>query len=226
MHRARSRGNPSTIHPAMKTRNGLAFTVLTLIALNTGAGEESIDQILALDPDLINGERVYQLCAACHGNDGYGGLAGEFPSIAGQHPRVLLKQLIDIQSKKRINPTMFPFSDAETLGGFQGMADVIAYVASLPINPQPTTGPIELAARGGELYQAHCAVCHGEGGAGDDDLSYPLLTGQHYVYLVREITWIRDDIRKNSDPAMVQLLKPFSDKEIAAVASYISHLEP
>ena len=209
--------------------NATALTgllLLTLPAAVARAEMPAIDGILALDADPERGEKRYALCAACHGIDGYGGLGGEFPSIAGQHPRVLLKQLFDIQSRKRINPTMYPFSDVESLGGPQGMADVITYVSSLPINPQPMTGPDELAAAGGELYRGSCAVCHGAGGEGDDSQFYPLLKGQHYPYLVREITWIRDGFRRNSSPVMVEVLRNFSDDDVAAVAAYISNLKP
>lgn len=177
-----------------------------------------------LTPDLKAGEKTYVLCAACHGDDGFGQQQGEFPSIAGQHQRVILKQMLDVQSKKRINPTMYPFTDLETLGGLQGMADIAAYTAALPANPSPVTGKGDALDKGRILYETHCVTCHGKDAQGSAEQYYPRLTNQHYPYLVRELGWIRDKVRKNSDPAMVLILQNFVDDDIQAVADYLSRL--
>ncbi len=184
--------------------------------------EAQLNQALSLTPDARAGAKIWKLCAACHRDDGFGRQAGEFPSIAGQHQAVILKQMLDVQNKKRINPTMFPFTDLETLGGLQGMADIAAYTAALPPNPAPVTGPGVDLARGKELYDSKCFVCHGKEGQGNADLLYPRVVNQHYPYLVRELTWIRDKIRKNSDPVMVGLLQDFTNGDIRAVADYLS----
>ena len=183
---------------------------------------KTLAEAVALTPDPEAGTKIYPLCAACHGENGFGQQQGEYPSIAGQHQRVILKQLLDIQSKKRINPTMYAFSDLETLGGLQGMADIAAYTASLPLNPSPVTGSGKQLQIGETLYLQQCTSCHGERAQGNAELFYPRLSNQHYPYLVRELRWIRDGIRKNSDPAMVQILQKFSNDDINTVADYLS----
>ena len=212
----------------MLVRNFISLTLIfsTLFAALCVAGEDSqLDQALALTPDLASGEKTYMLCAACHGEDGLGLQAGEFPSIAGQHQSVILKQLFDIQQKKRINPSMFPFSDMETLGGLQGMVDVAAYTAGLPAGSKNIRGEGKDLVKGQSLFKSHCAACHGNNGQGDAFKFYPRLNHQHFPYLLRELGWIRDGIRKNADPAMVQILSKFSDQDIQAVADYLSRLE-
>jgi cytochrome c553 len=184
----------------------------------------NLDKAVRLTPDLKAGEKTYVLCAACHGDDGFGQQQGEFPSIAGQHQRVILKQMLDVQSKKRINPTMYPFTDLETLGGLQGMANIAAYTAALPANPSPVTGKGDALEKGRILYKTHCVTCHGKDAQGSTEHYYPRLTNQHYPYLVRELGWIRDKVRKNSDPAMVLILQNFVDDDIQAVADYLSRL--
>jgi len=184
----------------------------------------TLNEAVALTPDPEAGEKIYPLCAACHGDDGFGQQQGEYPSIAGQHQRVILKQLLDIQSKKRINPTMYAFTDMETMGGLQGMADIAAYTAALPSNPNPVTGEGTQLGKGETLYSTYCVSCHGKQAQGSEEQYYPRLTNQHYPYLVRELAWIRDSIRKNSDPAMVLILQDFSDDDMQAVADYLSRL--
>jgi len=183
-----------------------------------------LNQAVGLTADPDAGKEIYPLCAACHGDDGFGQQQGEYPSIAGQHQRVILKQLLDIQSKKRINPTMYAFTDMETLGGLQGMADIAAYTAALPSNPNPVVGEGIQQEKGEALYRTYCVSCHGKHAQGSAEQYYPRLTNQHYPYLVRELGWIRDNIRKNSDPEMVLILQDFSDDDMHAVADYLSRL--
>jgi cytochrome c553 len=174
--------------------------------------------------NIERGREVYPLCAACHLDNGWGKKDGSFPVIAGQHRKVLLKQLDDIRARHRENPTMFPFSDPDTIGGEQAVIDVTGYIATLPPNPSPGTGDGSQLALGKKIYQQHCTECHGKRGMGDNDRVYPRLQGQHHAYLLRQLKWIRDGYRKNSNPAMVVQVKTLGDNELDAVADYISRL--
>ena len=207
------------------SRIGVFLLGLVSAPLAFAEPDARLQEALALTPDAQDGARVWKLCAACHRDDGYGHQAGEFPSIAGQHQAVILKQLLDTQSKKRINPTMFPFTDLETLGGLQGMADIAAYTASLAPNPDPVTGPGTDLERGKTLYETRCIACHGETGEGNPELLYPRVVNQHYPYLVRELAWIRDGIRKNSNPVMTNLLQDLTDEDLGAIADHLSRRE-
>ncbi len=200
----------------------LAVLLLSLSPVLYADQAEQLDKALMLTPDIEAGKKRYVLCAACHGKDGFGEQHGEFPSISGQHQRVIIKQILDIQSKKRINPTMYPFTDMPTLGGLQGVVDISAYTAQLPANPAPVQGDGTLLDAGETLYKTYCTACHGTGAQGNDAQFYPRLTGQHYPYLVRELSWIKDKIRKNADPAMIAILQSFSESDIQAVADYLS----
>ncbi|MCP4333649.1 MAG: cytochrome C, partial [Gammaproteobacteria bacterium] len=59
---------------------------------------------------------------------------------------------------------------------------------------------------------------------GNNAAFYPRLNGQHYAYLLRQINWIRDGYRKNSDPTMVVKVNQLSAIELDAVADYLSRL--
>ena len=61
------------------------------------------------------------------------------------HPRdepgqQLIKQLADIREGNRDNPTMYPFALPRAIGGAQALADVVAYMEKLPMNPENGKG--------------------------------------------------------------------------------------
>ena len=191
---------------------------------NQGGGEQ--DAALHLEPDIENGMDVYEVCAACHLPEGWGTPDGTFPQLAGQHRGVLIKQMADIRAQNRDNPTMYPFSLPQSIGDAQALADVVAYIESLPMNPAWGKGPhgpgTEEYALGEQLYKDNCVKCHGEIGMGDVEKFYPRINGQHYEYMVRQFEWIRDHKRRNANPEMVEQIKNFSDKDMQAVISYTS----
>ncbi|MDA0190815.1 MAG: c-type cytochrome [Proteobacteria bacterium] len=147
-------------------------------------------EALKLKGDKKRGEEAYEVCGACHLPSGAGRPDGTFPQLAGQHTTVLIKQMADIRAGLRDNPTMYPF--AATLTDPQELADVSAYIESLCI---PTEhGKYEGAdaamqvAKGKELYEKQCLECHGKNGEGNKEKFYPVIAGQHYKYLLRQMT--------------------------------------
>ncbi len=210
--------------PRQYTFKALILLLLGLISFDVASSSDEIIRALELTPNIENGKNIYPLCASCHLDNGWGKDDGSFPVIAGQHRRVLIKQLADIRSKDRQNPVMFPFTDPDTLGGAQAISDVAAYLASLPEDPKPGIGKGQQIDLGKSLYQEKCSQCHGDRAQGNDEAFIPKLKGQHYSYLLRQIQWISNGYRKNSNPAMVIQVKTMSAQEIEAVADYVSRL--
>lgn len=200
----------------------LLTTMLPFCAVST---PDEIKRSLELKPDIDNGSRIYPLCATCHMPTGWGKKDGSFPVIAGQHRRVLIKQLADIRSRDRENPTMYPFTDPASIGGIQAIADVTAYIAQLPGNPDPGKGKGQQLEIGKRLYQQHCGHCHGSRGEGNNQAFFPRISGQHYAYLLRNMKWIRDGYRKNGNPEMVKQVRQLKDNELDAIADYLSRLQ-
>jgi len=185
---------------------------------------DEITESLELAPNIENGKKIYRMCASCHMENGWGKKDGSFPVIAGQHRNVLIKQLADIRSKNRDNPTMYPFTDPGSIGGLQGISDVTAYIATMPKDPSPGVGKGNNLVLGESIYKKRCMQCHGDKAQGDDAAFFPSLKGQHEAYLWRQLLWIRDGYRKNANPAMVAEIKALSDDELDAVADYLSRL--
>ncbi len=176
--------------------------------------------------DIKNGEEAYEICGACHLPSGAGRPDGTFPQLAGQHATVLIKQMADIRGGQRDNPTMYPF--AKTLTDPQELADVAAYISSLCIprdhgHYEAPDAALQTA-MGKGLYEKECKNCHGANGEGDKDKFYPVIAGQHYQYLLRQMTSIRDGKRRNANPDMVKIIKVYSDQDLVAISAYQASL--
>jgi len=193
---------------------------------DAASGSNEVEAALVLKPDLKNGLRVFAVCAACHSPEGWGVSDGSIPVIAGQLRTVIIKQLADIRAGNRNVPEMFPFAMPKALGGVQSLADVAAYISRLPMPAENHTGPGTNLDYGKSLYRTHCLRCHGKNGEGNDEKFYPRIQGQHYAYLFRQFTHIRDGQRRNANPEMVAQIKDLSPGGMAAVLDYVSRLKP
>ena len=178
--------------------------------------------VLKLKGDAKNGEEVYEVCSACHLATGIGRPDGSLPVVAGQHAKVLVKQMVDIRTGKRNNPTMYPFAQSMMP---QDIADSAAYMATLKPSPNNGKGPGKNLKRGEELYKKDCQSCHGANGEGDEAKYIPMLVGQHYKYMYRQMKEMHEGKRKNADPDMLKVIKPYTDADLDAVTDYISRLK-
>ena len=176
--------------------------------------------------DVKNGKEAYEVCGACHLPSGAGRPDGTFPQLAGQHATVLIKQMADIREGLRDNPTMYPF--AKTLTDPQELADVSAYIQSLciPVDHGKYEGKDAAlqVATGKDLYEKECKDCHGVNGEGNKEKFYPVIAGQHYKYLLRQMTQIREGKRRNANPDMVKIIKKYDDNQLIAISAFQSSL--
>jgi cytochrome c553 len=177
-------------------------------------------------PDLAKGEALYgAVCVACHGVDGNSVLP-TYPKLSQQHPEYLVKQLLEFKSDKRANPIMKGFATGLSEDDMKNIAFWVA-------NKKSSTGAAkdkDLVTLGERIYRGGiadrqipaCAGCHSPNGAGIP-AQYPRLSGQHADYAVAQLTAFRDGVRKNS-LQMNQVAAKLNDREIKAVADYISGL--
>ena len=166
----------------------IACLVLPLNAWAANSARQEFSEVIASKPNPVNGEELFAQCAACHGSDAAGLHLGSTPRIAGQHYRVLVRQLIDYRYGKRWDFRMEKVAaDRHTLTGTQDIADVAWYVSQLDRGGARGVGDGEYLELGEKLYAANCASCHGIAGEGDDVKEIPRIGGQHAAYLARQI---------------------------------------
>lgn len=200
----------------------------------TPAEQSEWAQAEVLEPNIARGKEIYKRCAHCHTESGDGmvdGISrrfinGYYPRLAGQHRNVLIKQLADIRAGNRDNPSMYPFTLNRNLNGAQGIADVTAYIATLPVNTPNNVGPGIDLEHGKKLYEDNCVKCHGANGEGHNQEYQPRLQGQHYAYMLRQMVWIRDGKRRNANDKMVSQIHRFNHRDLRAVVDYASRLKP
>ncbi len=209
----------------------LGFVLLILPAQQLIAADsipESITVELSFIPDIINGQRVYEICASCHLPDGWGNRDGVYPQLAGQHATVLMQQLLDIREGRRDNPAMFPFVQERSIGGYQNLADVVAYISTLPMTPFNGQGKWGSASpkyeQGRQIFEQKCMACHGAQAQGNSEARYPRLQGQHYAYLIQQARLITSH-QRIVNPVMTEAISSLDSIETAMVMNYISRIK-
>jgi cytochrome c553 len=200
----------------------VAVHAQTAVAVET-SGE--LKSVLELKGDPVRGKAAFDDCTGCHRKDASGRASSATPRLSGQHASVIIKQIVDIRSGRRINEPMKPYVIDPALS-LQAFADIATYLQALPIAGTLGKGPGSGVARGKDLFARDCAACHGAAGEGQAELFHPMVAAQHYSYVLRELGLIRDGGRGNSNPGMVALIKTYSQADLQAVADYVAQLPP
>lgn len=206
------------------------FGLLCLIFSNALAVEnQAVEKItIRLDfiPNIEDGKTTFGVCARCHLPEAWGNDDGTYPQLAGQHVNVLMKQLLDIRNGTRHSSLMFPFVQERTVGGYQELSNVVAYISTLPMNPAHSKGPWQEGSKeykqGKKTYQKYCASCHGDNGQGNNELVYPKLQGQHFQYMSQQLGRIKSGVRE-VHPAMQAVIKDLNIEQLDKAVNYASY---
>ena len=208
------------------------LTALILGAATFTAMPVQADEIKA-------GKRVYmtKTCLACHSRNGARAILS-YPVLAGQNEKYLLAQMEAIKSGERVGSV-----DTETGHPFvQGMTDIMhllsdddlknvsAYLAQLPparpevLDPAPTEDELKVGAK--TYKKLGCRACHGKEGERASNKAYPIIAGLDRVYLIRQMTEMRDKVRVHGKAKlMFGVIKRADDEDIAAMATWLSQID-
>ena len=174
------------------------------IPVSTVSWNPQIMAILASGNTRRGAAIAAQTCAACHGDKGLSqsvGPATVFPSLAGQSPYAIYKQLHDFRSGARVNPMMTPV--AQTLASTD-LASVAAYYSAASkeyaaIGKRQLLGEMEVVqlANEGDSHRRlpACLACHVNNSGGP--IETPVITGQDEYYLLAQLNAFASGQRKN-----------------------------
>jgi cytochrome c553 len=194
------------------------------LAFAASAAQREFADVMRATPDPANGEALFDNCASCHGTDGAGQADGSTPRIAGQHFRVLAKQLVDFRSGKRWDFRMESAADDHHLTGAQDITDVAAYVSKLDHPGARGIGSGEFVEEGNRIYAKQCATCHGPAADGNAQSGVPRLAGQHYAYLMRQMYDAVDGRRPALPRLHSQRIAPLDFKQVRAISDYLARI--
>ena len=151
---------------AAQSRYGPVFSAFAAMPIADVAADPAARQI---------GESLFlNYCSTCHASDARGSRG--FPNLAdtswlyGGDPETIKASIRE--GRSGIMPPMAAALPRE------GVKDVAHYVMSL----SGMTHDNLRKARGAELFQANCAVCHGADGTGNPMLGAPNLTDDSWLY--------------------------------------------
>ncbi len=198
-----------------------------LISASTVWAAESTDEPAAMGEPASVLKIASDVCGACHGGDGNSS-SPSYPSLAGQYPEYLVKQLEEFKSGLRKNALMAP--NAAKLSS-EEIAGLAAYYAAQQPKPRMAKDAA-LAADGQKMYKGGnpgsgvpaCAACHGPSGTGIP-VQFPRLAGQQAKYVLTQLQNFRSGDRSNDGGKMMQVIaRKLTDQEMRAVAEFISGL--
>jgi cytochrome c553 len=178
---------------------------------------------LAKQPNETRGQKLFQqYCVQCHQVGALGRPAQNIPSLAGQRYEYLIKQVVDFLDQERVNPTMHQQLVRSGLNNATSIADVVGYVANLPMNAAPQYGAGQHLEQGQQIYEGFCASCHGRGAEGNSDWWVPNLRGQHYGYLLEQMRRVAGAQRANVSDDLHRMFTTYTESEFQSVADYLA----
>jgi len=181
------------------------------------------------------GKEVFENCVPCHGADGSGNATVGAPNIAGMKAWYVEEQL----DKFRAGVRGMHFSDVEgmrmrpialSLTSEDDVKDVAHYVETL--TPVPHAPSLPGDPKAGAALFATCSACHGDNGAGNQDLKAPRIAGTDDWYLATELRKFRSGVRGASPKDMEgRLMRPMAlgladEDAIRNVVAYVETLKP
>jgi len=184
-------------------------------------------EALALSPDRAAGRTVYRTsCSSCHGGDGGGSPAHLVPALAGQRFTYLVRQLATFATNERDSDKMHAVLADRALRVPQTWVNVASFLSRGTARGRARSGSGAQVALGRAIFREQCASCHGPRADGNDEGFVPALRGQHYPYLVDQVTRLSEGARHTVDEPLAQFLRSLDGDEVEAVADFLSRLPP
>lgn len=160
------------------------------------------------------------LCLDCHGENGVSATP-DTPSLGGVPEYYALLQLVEFRDGNRRSEVMREIVADMTDDDLRAAA---AFVAAQPRPPAPEeTGDPERMQRGAILVsKGRCDICHGRRLLGGEQM--PPLRHQREDYLLKALRDYKAERRLGDRAAMVEVVIPLTDADLADLAHYLAHI--
>jgi cytochrome c553 len=160
-----------------------------------------------------------EVCVACHGPAGKS-TQPQFPILAGQTSRYLYLQLRDYQEGRRSHEMMSPIVVGMTRDEMRELADYFSRQTA----PRQAFQPVAEKARLGKqkAEETLCTMCHLGGFLGQNEI--PRVAGQHYEYIVKQLTDFKTRKRTNDAGNMTSVSSTLNEADIENLAHYLAGL--
>jgi len=181
------------------------------------------------------GKELFETCVPCHQQDGSGNRLVGAPNIAGMKEWYVEAELEKFQAGirgaqfddlegMRMRPMALSLSNEENIKA------VARYVESMPPVRHAASLPGDPKA-GATTYET-CGSCHGDNGAGNQDLKAPRIAGTDDWYLATQLRKFKSGVRgANPKDREGRLMRPMArtladDDAVRNVIAYIETLKP
>jgi cytochrome c553 len=159
------------------------------------------------------------VCVACHGDGGNSSITTN-PILAGQTARYMYLQLRDFQEGRRSDPQMSPMVAGLSRDELRELSDYFAAQ-----KPKPQTFKVDPdKARLGKLKaeETLCTMCHLGGFLGQNEI--PRVAGQHYDYVVKQLSDFKARKRTNDAGNMTSVSNTLNATDIENLGHYLAGL--
>ncbi|QPK65069.1 cytochrome c4 [Methylomonas sp. LL1] len=177
--------------------------------------------------NLRKGQELAKTCAACHGDKGIS-VSPTYPSLAGQLPTYLYKQLQDYSNGDRQDPMMTAVAKGMSQ---QDSADLAAWFGSQQPAFQSRSVMVyeqaENLVKNGSTDRVlpPCEVCHGADGKGQA-VDLPGVSGQNAAYISATLRAFKAGERHNDIYSRMRLLaESLTEQEIEELGFYYQNIK-
>jgi sulfide dehydrogenase cytochrome subunit len=157
------------------------------------------------------------MCAGCHGADGVSGAIPDAPIIGGLMAEVQEDALYAYQEGARKCAPPGVMCQIVASLSENDIAELAAHFAAMPYKPAGEDFDAALAAKGEEIHEDNCGICHGIHEPGDPGSS--IIHGQKIAYLRHVMQQYAAGEREQAPP-MQAAISALAPEQIEALANF------
>jgi sulfide dehydrogenase cytochrome subunit len=167
---------------------------------------------------MADASQSMPICTGCHGADGASGITPDTPNIAGLDAGVFEDAMFAYQDGgRKCLPSGTMMCQVAASLSEDDIIELATHFSEMPFKPAGEDFDAALAAKGEELHEDGCGMCHGIHEPGDPQFS--ILHGQKMAYLSGVMKQYAAGERDQMAP-MQAAVSALSPEDIEAIVNY------